>query len=117
MYLLVGNAESEMNVVEALFIEVLNMSITIEAPMKGCLRFLDLASVSGSVCVHWKYELSEKKMPPVPVELDISLPYTMLVTIYDKILALAQSCDQATLVSFESSAGHFPASQKENYLY
>lgn len=52
-YLFVGSAESETNMVqvEAVFREVLKMGITIEASVKGCLRFLELVLASGPVCV------------------------------------------------------------------
>lgn len=50
-HLLVGTAESEANMLqaEAVFREVLNMSMTIKAPAKSCLRLPDMALVSGPV--------------------------------------------------------------------
>lgn len=62
-YLLVYGAQSRTNTaqVEAVFREVLNISVRIEAPGEGCLKFLNLALVSGLVHVCWRYETREKK--------------------------------------------------------
>lgn len=57
-YLLVGSAKLNMNValVETVFKGEANMDITMEVPMKGCLRVLHLGFMSGPVHVSCKYE-------------------------------------------------------------
>lgn len=83
--------------VKAVFRKVSNMSIVTDTLLKSCLRFLDLALVSGPVCVYWKFEWRVKKEVQC-----FSFIHTKVVKlgIAKKCLNLAKSCLHAMDQSF-----------------